>query len=199
MYVQETSKKNVTYTFWARPTIAWKLSCETETPRDLVVRAASFEKEKEPLNETAIIVMVSLCYGFGFIGTLVLFVLFAIRKVSGSIVISIGGAVCGGIQFIMLGITALLVWGQRGELGERLEAMQDLEFVNDCGDQFTHIPADFVPEIERAGGHIMISIAATIAMTMMSLATAIACACGGNSNDDEDDHKYDQVPLEEEE
>jgi len=123
MYVQESSKKNVKYGFWFRPAIAWKLECEAETPRDLVVRAAAFEKEKDPLNETTIVVLVSICYGVGFVGTLVVFVLFAIGKMDSSVPQKIGGGVCSGIQFIMLGITALLVWGQQGELGERHEAM----------------------------------------------------------------------------
>ena len=117
MYVQDDSKKNVKYGFWARPAIEWNLACEKETPRDHVVKAATFEKEKAPLNETAIIVLVSISYGVGFVAALTFFILFAVRKITGSIVISISGAVCCGIQFILLFITAILVWGQQGELG----------------------------------------------------------------------------------
>lgn len=71
LYVTDSIKKNIEYGFWSRSTIPWSLECELEHPREKVVNAANFEKEKEPLNEVLVITLSAIAYGFG---TLITFV-----------------------------------------------------------------------------------------------------------------------------
>ena len=40
-YVSDEAKEAVNYRFWAKPTIPWRLSCESTNPKDKVVQAAN--------------------------------------------------------------------------------------------------------------------------------------------------------------
>ena len=79
--------------------------------------------------------------------------------------------------------------------------MEELSFVNGCGDQFTQIPDYFLPEIEEANGKILYAVIATVIQVVLALVTLIFCVCPGKSDDDDSDDeiKYEQAPLDEEE
>ena len=50
----------------------------------------------------------------------------------------------------MFSVCLYLISGQKSELDERQSDMENLQFVNACGDLYTKIPDYFVPEIEEA-------------------------------------------------
>jgi len=201
MYVTESTKKNIDYGFWSRSTIPWSLDCEVEHPREKVINAANFEKEKEPLNETAVIVLSAIAYGAGFLATLVvtgcLFVGKCKKKCFGEVQAKGATGLCLGIQLILFIVTVILVFGQKTELAERDEAMRQLTFVNDCGDKFTQIPDYFLPEIDDAKGKMLYVVIATIVQVILVFIALIACVLGKPSDDDDED--YDKLPHDEEE
>ena len=204
LYLSDTNKKNVEYGFWTRSAISWSLECEETHSRDSVVEAALFEKEKAPLNETGVIVVSAIAYGLGFLVTAVFFMCFAIGKCSRSKIHEISiMAGCGlGCQFILFAIATGLVFSQKGELSERDEAMKSLTFVNGCGDKYTTIPDNFLPELEEASGKIVYVITATIIQVILALATLLACVLGGKSHGDDNDREeqdYEKVPEMDEE
>lgn len=202
MYVTESTKKNIDYGFWSRATIPWSLDCEEEHPREKVINAAIFEKEKEPLNETAVIVLSAIAYGAGFLATLILtgFLLGGKcdKKCFGEVPTKGITGCCLTIQLILFIITVVLVSGQKTELAERDEAMRQLTFVNDCGDKFTQIPDYFLPEIDEAKGKMLYVVIATIVQVVLVFFALIACVIGKPSDDD-DDEDYDKLPHDEEE
>ena len=205
LYVSSNAKKNIEYGFWARSTIPWSLECEDTHPRDQVIAAANFEKEKAALNEVGVIVVSAIAYGVGFLATLAILGCFLGGKCHKSqlseIQMKVPIGVCIGIQFILFVVAAILVFGQKGELAERETAMEELSFVNGCGDQFTQIPDYFLPEIEAANGKILYAVIATVIQVILALVTLVFCVCPGKSDDDDSDDeiKYEQAPLDEEE
>ena len=85
-----------------------------------------------------------------------------------------------------------MVFSQKGELAERKTAMQNLGFVNDCGDKFTQVPEHFVTQISEAAGKIIFCVFAVAAQTLMVFVTLFSCLCAGLSSDS-DDHEYDNL------
>ena len=75
-YVSKDNKKNQYYKFWTRPTISWKLECDDKTPRVSVVKAADFERDKEPMNEGMVIGLSVTAFTVGFIVSLGFLILF---------------------------------------------------------------------------------------------------------------------------
>ena len=80
LYVTSSGKENIEYGFWSRSTIPWLLDCEVEHPRDAVVDAAMIEREKESLNEDAVIWLNTVAYVGGFLATAICFILFIAGK-----------------------------------------------------------------------------------------------------------------------
>ena len=79
MYVTKDSKKQVKYSFWSRPTISYKVSCEKEHPRDKLYKAAVYAKaSKDALNEMGVIVTSAIGYSVGFLAAFVITVMFLI-------------------------------------------------------------------------------------------------------------------------
>ena len=93
VYVSKENKKLIEYGFWSRSTIPWKLSCEADYPRESVVDAANFEKEKEALNESTVIWVNTIAYSAGFVATAVFVVLFITGTCSKVICESVGKCV----------------------------------------------------------------------------------------------------------
>lgn len=151
LYVTSSVKQNIEYGFWSRATIPWSLECEVNHSRDKVVTAAKFEEEKEPLNEVAIIVLSAIAYGVGFLATLTITGCYLGGKCDKRDISQVASkgvmGCCLGVQFILFLITVFLVFGQKGELLERDEAIHELSFVNGCGDKYTQIPDYFLPQI----------------------------------------------------
>ena len=151
LYVTDSIKKSIEYGFWSRATIPWSLECEETHPRDSVVQAAKFAGEKEPLNEVAIIVLSAIAYGVGFLAALTMTGCYLGGKYKKSDISegsTKGGMFCClGVQLILFIVTVILVFGQKGELVKRDEAIYELSFVNGCGDKYTQIPDYFLPEI----------------------------------------------------
>jgi len=147
-YVSDSSKKSIEYGFWTRPTISWSLECELSHPRENVITATSFYLEKESLGETTVLWVGSIAYGLGFLVTSVVFVLFCIGLCEseflthGCFMISSCCLYC--TQFILFTITIFIVSDQQGELSRRDQAMKDLSFINECGDEFTKVPESFI-------------------------------------------------------
>lgn len=73
-----------------------------------------------------------------------------------------------------------------------------MTFVNGCGDKYTTIPDNFLPELEEASGKIVYVITATIIQVILALATLLACVLGGKSSGD-DEQDYEKVPEMDEE
>lgn len=123
MYVTDQNKKNIEYGFWVRPTISWSIECELEHSRDSVVEAAIFEKEKEPLNETAVIVQEAIMYGVGFLVALVMTGCFVRgncnKRDLGEVYMKGPIGCCLGIQMIVLIVVVVFIFGQQEELMER--------------------------------------------------------------------------------
>lgn len=189
------------YSFWARPSISWKLSCEKDHPRDKVIKAAATSKDKKALSEGLVITLLSIGYGFGFVVSTVLLILFCIGSCSRKVLgqgMHFATGVCLGIEMILISIATLIISGQKGELGERKEAIDALSFVNECGDKYTNIPANFSTDIDAASSNVSFSFIAGALVCSLVLFSSIACCVGGDSNGDDDDHeqKYEEVPQE---
>lgn len=67
-------------TFWSRTTIPWKLSCDDKHSRSSVIKAAEFEKDKEPLNAGVVMILLAIAYAFGFIISFATFCMFLFGK-----------------------------------------------------------------------------------------------------------------------
>lgn len=80
MYVNDSSKRSNIYNFWARPTISWALKCDDKHPRNSVVAAAEFEKEKDALNEGAVVIMSCIAFSVGLVASIVVMVIFCAGK-----------------------------------------------------------------------------------------------------------------------
>lgn len=74
------SKRANKYNFWARPTISWALKCDDKHPRNSVVAAAEFEKEKDALNEGAVVIMSCIAFSVGIVASIVVMVIFCAGK-----------------------------------------------------------------------------------------------------------------------
>lgn len=79
-YVNEGQKRNNMYRFWARPTISWDLKCDDKHPRNSVVDAANLEKDKEPLNEGAVMTLSIIAISAGTVASFVVMILFCAGK-----------------------------------------------------------------------------------------------------------------------
>lgn len=73
--------------------------------------------------------------------------------------------------------------------------MQNLEFVNDCGDKYTNIPENFVPDIVKANSMAIFCIIIAGGQAFMSLFLCITCVAG-SQKDEEDDDEIDYQKLE---
>lgn len=76
--------------------------------------------------------------------------------------------------------------------------MNQLTFVNDCGDLYTQIPDYFLPELDEASAKMLYVCIATIAQVILVVVSCIACLVGKPSDDD-DEESYDKLPQDEEE
>lgn len=200
LYVTSSAKKQIMYGFWSRPAISWNLSCESEHSRDSVIQAASFEKDKEGLGEAWVIGLLSIGYGVGIAVSSIFLVLYCYgtfsRRDLGEGQHLVSGA-CLGVELILISVATFLVSGQKGELLERKNAIQALSFVNDCGDKYTNIPENFVPDIDAAYSDISFAVIAGAFVSALILFSAISCCAGGSSEcEEEPEHKYEEVPQE---
>ena len=75
-YVTESIKEDIHYGFWSRPTIPWKLECETTHSKESVIEAVKLEKDKEALNEVGVIWVEAIAYSGGFTITAITTILF---------------------------------------------------------------------------------------------------------------------------
>ena len=96
------------------------------------------------------------------------------------------GVVCLTIQLVLLTVSMILINGQRGELRERKDAMEDLEFVNGCGDEYMNIPTHFVPEIKEANSKAMLAVILGGVQIALSMVLCMSCILGGGSSDHDD-------------
>lgn len=196
-YISKDAKKLIDYKFWSRPIIGWKLSCDDEHSRASVLKAADLESDKADMYEGTIIVLVALSVFMGTFISFIMMVLFCsgCQNRRDFVATRLPGICCLGIQLVLLIVAFFLINGQRGELSERKKSMEDLEFVNGCGDEYMHIPDTFVPQIREASGKGMLAVIICGVQIALSLVLCISCAAGGGSKDhddsEEDDNKYD--------
>ena len=74
--------------------------------------------------------------------------------------------------------------------------MDELEFVNGCGDQYLTVPTNFVPDINRASSKAFLCVIGGIVQIGLTLLLCLTCAVGGRSedhDDSDDEKKYDQL------
>ena len=146
--------------------------------------------------------MISIAYICGFLASFVIFVLFVVGKMRrrdcGSMCHRGFGGCCLGIQFILFGICTLIVFNMQGELSERAHAMKQIAFVNTCGDKYTQVPKNFLPEIEDASGMILFCVIGVSCQLIFALVGLLGCVCAGHSEESDDssddEQKYDKVP-----
>ena len=202
MYLSESQKKQIQYKFWSRPAISWKLSCDDKHPRSSVLKAASHESDKEGLNPGLVIGLLAAAFGVGIAVSFVALIMFcggcAARRNCGKGPLRVMPTICLTIQLVMIVIVTVILWGQKEELADRKKTMENLQFVNGCGDDYMSIPKDFVPEIKQASSKATF---AGILGSIQCLLTFLLCmtcgACGkskdgDDSSDDEKDlHKDD--------
>lgn len=74
--------------------------------------------------------------------------------------------------------------------------MQNLEFVNNCGDEFTSIPEHFVPDISKANGMAVFCIIVAGAQAGLVFVLMLTCVLSGKSEDDDSDDEIDYEKLE---
>ena len=74
--------------------------------------------------------------------------------------------------------------------------MQNLEFVNNCGDEFTSIPEHFVPDIEKANGMAVFCLIVAGAQAALVTFLLLTCVIAGKSDDDDSDEEIDYEKLE---
>ena len=88
-----------------------------------------------------VIVTSAIGYSVGFLAAFVITILYLVGKLDLSDANNIGYKLCGscclGTQFIMFLVVALIIMGQKTELAERKDAITNMSFVNECGDEFT--------------------------------------------------------------
>ena len=88
-----------------------------------------------------VIVTGAIGYSVGFLAAFIITILFLIGKLDLSNVneigYKVGSSCCLGVQFVMFLVVALLIMGQKTELAERKDAITNMSFVNECGDEFT--------------------------------------------------------------
>ena len=187
-YSSEGEKQRIEYSFWSRPTISWKLSCDDKHPRNSVIHAANIEADKSDLHESTIIILLGISFGAGVLfsfGFLVAFCAGCCKRSEFS-GMRICGVVCLTIQLVLLTVSMVLINGQRGELRERKDAMEDLEFVNGCGDEYMNIPTHFVPEIKEANSKAMFAVILGGVQLALSMVLCMSCIIGGGSSDHDD-------------
>uniref|UniRef100_A0A7S3MKJ6 Uncharacterized protein n=1 Tax=Favella ehrenbergii TaxID=182087 RepID=A0A7S3MKJ6_9SPIT len=205
LYTSETAKKNYRYTFWSRSTISWKLSCDDKHPRSSVLKAANFEKDKSEMHEGVIIGLLSIAFGIGAagaFGTTVFFCAGCLKKRDcGKGGLRVLSTICLSIQLVFIIVSFFLMQSQKGELAERKKAMEDLAFVNGCGDDYMNIPTSFVPTIEQASSTSSFALLLCIVQAILTFGLCITCAACGKSKDDDDDsdEEYDLHKEEDEE
>ena len=68
-----------------------------------------------------------------------------------------------------------LLFGQKGELAERKIAMENLAMVNECGDEFTKIPENYLPDITEADSKAVFNVIAACVSTALALITLGSC------------------------
>lgn len=115
LYVNESMKKNNLYKFWARPSISWDLKCDDKHPRNTVVSAANIEKDKEPLNEGAVMTLSIVAISAGTVAAFVVLTLFCVGKCKKSACGESGTKTLTGcclfIQLILFTIVFFIVLG----------------------------------------------------------------------------------------
>ena len=62
------------------------------------------------------------------------------------------------VQLTLCIVASVLIWGQKSELNKRLVAIEQLKFVNQCGDKFTQVPNHFIPDIEAADSRVVLCV-----------------------------------------
>ena len=116
IYVSEGAKRDIKYGFWTRPTISWSLACEMSHPRGTLIENVEQEMRKEPLEETKVIWIGSIAYGFGSLATFVTFVLFMAgtcgKEEASSSCMMCSSACLYGVQLIMFAVTLTYVLHQ---------------------------------------------------------------------------------------
>ena len=187
--VHDENKKNIDYGFWTRPTIAWKLSCDDDHTRQSVVNAAIVESEKQDLNETAVIGLTLAAVLCGFAGTLAMMILYCggccARDTWGELPMRLFTGGCIFIMFILSGVGLILVWGQATELSNREESIHHLSYVNECGDMYTTIPDEFLPEIQRAANQANFSLVSLVIVCIINFVSTLSCAFARKGGDDQ--------------
>ena len=199
-YVQIYNKKNILYKFWSRPAISWDLECEVDptypTTRSDVIVAAQEEDKIEPISASTANVLAGIAYGFGLffaIGMFCAFMCGCMRadKEWGDSKLKLGTTICLLIQAGMFVGSYFVVAGLTDDLETRKTSITNLTLVNPCGDDFTQIPANFLPEIEEANKSIGTCKMLCIVMVLVSVLSAVLCACARRHKDSDDGHDAD--------
>ena len=119
------------------------------------MNAADAATTNDALNETAVNVMNMIAFIGGALAGIITFFLFICGTCKKHDCGNGFTKACSGItllgQLILFIIVTVLVFGQKGELDERLHETEEISFVNDCGDKYTKVPDYFLTDIEKAG------------------------------------------------
>ena len=147
------------------------------------MNAATAATSNDPLNETAVNIMIMIAFIGGALIGFIMFFLFVCGTCSKSDGKSDGArAMSGCCLLVQLGLfiaVTVLVFGQKEELDERLHETEELSFVNECGDKYTKVPEYFLTDIEKAGTQGTFCIGACIAQCVLAFFTCIFCVAGG--------------------
>lgn len=198
-YVSEDSKKSNMYTFWARPTISWDIKCDEKYPRSSVVEAVSFEEEKKALDETEVMVLSIAAFSLGIVCSFAIMIFYCTgswrrsewTKGNKKTALAFGLV----FQSIVLAMMTSTLFGQKGELAERKIAIENLAMVNECGDEFTKIPENYLPDIIEADNKTLFNIIAACVSAALSLITLGSCAMRVKSDEDGSDDEIDYQKL----